>query len=129
MELALNSAWFLLAAALVCLWLRTTPCCGTHRSTEIVALIALALILLPAISMTDDLMAAQNPAEADNCLRRDQSSQPLWVLFPPPSALPSTVFAGLPRTVFSGRAHVQLPNWITDTPDRGIIQNRPPPAA
>ena len=72
MELTLNLGW-------ACGSLDAVPGREWRRARirpphPIVALAVVILILLPAISMTDDLMAAQNPAEIDCCVRRDHDS-------------------------------------------------------
>jgi hypothetical protein len=76
MELALNLVWFclvlLLATAFaVRSWrLRGTP--GIHRAhiiTGVIALVLLAAIALPVISLTDDLQAMATISEGDQAFR------------------------------------------------------------
>lgn len=132
MELALNLAWVLLAGCLFCLWLRyaqrtATEAVSGHRM-QLVALAVLIIVLLPVISMTDDLLAAQNPAEAVSCVRRDHDDS--WLLSivptaePPvpilPSVLLSVAFIGLP-------INAAVP--LVKPPALSTIQNRPPPSA
>lgn len=74
MELALNLAWILLASLMCWSWVCFAPKAGAHRRTQIVALAVLILILLPVISVTDDLLVAQNPAETNSCERKDNAS-------------------------------------------------------
>ncbi|MGA7339822.1 MAG: hypothetical protein WBE72_07320 [Terracidiphilus sp.] len=129
MEQTLNLAWALLAIALVSLWLRLDRGAPSDRRAQLVALAVLLFILLPAISMTDDLLAAQNPAEIDSCLRRDQvSSGPhpvfLAVAVPPPPAYDGLPF-GIPRLTAPGTL---LPPAV-EPPGLAAIQNRPPPRA
>jgi len=64
MELVLNLAWALSAVVFFCIWLRHARHAGADRRTQLVALAVLILILFPVISVTDDLQAMQNPAEA-----------------------------------------------------------------
>jgi hypothetical protein len=91
------------------------------------------LILLPAISMTDDLLAIQNPAIADvfdNCVRRDHAVTDPHAHFPASAALPAPVLGelcnfGFLRSALSFNLHVPT----VDNAALASIQNRPPPAA
>ena len=72
MELLLNLAWLGLSTTLV--WRFLLCARGPHqwrKGRAIVALALLILILLPAISMTDDLAAFSNPGEINHVFRRD----------------------------------------------------------
>jgi hypothetical protein len=129
MELVLNLAGAFVALAMVCLWLRWAPREGHDRRTELVALALLILILFPVISVTDDLLAAQNPAETDSCVRRDQVTCFLQQV--------SLVAAGLPEVPAAdpsvGCARLgapgALPALVVNSPALAPIENRPPPAA
>src|ERR1035438_6715069 len=88
MELVLNLAWVLLAALMFCLWLRFAPRTDVDRRMQFVALAVLLLILFPVISVTDDLQAMQNPAEADCLLRRDHACSTAYSIFPALADLP-----------------------------------------
>ena|SRR5579863_4476459 len=134
MEFGLNLAWVMLAALMFCLWPRfaahTRPEQQTqNRRMQFVALAVLVLILFPVISVTDDLQALQNPAEADCCLRRDHVVPNTNSVFPPVAALPVPVFAelnfGFVRLANPGR----LSAPVVDHPGLASIDNRPPPAA
>jgi hypothetical protein len=70
LELVLNLVGILMAAAVVCLWFQWAPRTGFDRKTQLVALALLILIVFPVISVTDDLVMAQNPAETDSSARR-----------------------------------------------------------
>lgn len=130
MELALNLGWALVALWMVCAWLRTTPRKASDRRIQMVALAILILILLPAISMTDDLVALRNPAEIDASARRDHGySCTPHAIVPATAALPLPVFTG-PRIVFAGMAASgNPPSAFVEKPSLVSIQNRPPPAA
>ena len=129
MELTLNLAWVLLAVCMFCLWLRFAPHTVTDRRMQVVALAVLILVLLPVISMTDDLLAAQNPAEVVTCVRRDHDdSSPHYVV--PVAAAPLLVlFSGLALSVSAFRLPDELPARSSRPPALSSIQNRPPPAA
>jgi hypothetical protein len=68
-ETYLNLAWALLAAAMFMFWLRYRPSHKAGSSMQVAALTVCILILLPVISISDDLMAAQFTAETDTSLR------------------------------------------------------------
>lgn len=131
MELALNLGWALVGLWMLCAWVRTAPGKPTDRRIQMVALAVVILILLPAISMTDDLAAAQNPAEIDCCARRhhDQGvshahcSVPVATSLPMPRAGEITLdFAGM---VAPGKA----PSPFVENHALDSIENRPPPTA
>ena len=74
MELFLNLVWLTLSAALVWGYITFAPApLKNKKATAIIALALLILVLLPVISMTDDLAAINNPAETDHLLRRDRA--------------------------------------------------------
>jgi len=129
MELILNFVWVLLAASMVCAWLRSNPRSGTDRRLQFVALAVLLLILFPVISVTDDLQAVQNPAETDCCQRRSHLYAPLHPISGAAAALPTTEFSGLGFPIaliaFTG---LQCPR-VAAHPELGRVSSRPPPAA
>jgi hypothetical protein len=133
MELALNLAWVLLATLMFCLWLQDTPRIGSDRRIpdrrmQLMALAVLILILFPVISVTDDLLAAQNPAEADSCLRRDHVVSCAHSIFPAAAAPPQPALAELSFGFLRFVAPRNFPAPIVDHPALTSIQNRPPPA-
>jgi hypothetical protein len=129
MELTLNLGWVLVALCMMCAWLRIAPRAARERRAQFVALAVVILILLPAISMTDDLMAAQNPAEVDCTVRRDDGS------FHPHSSVP--LLEEIPLAAFQGSTfnlvQVLSPNRLSvphvEIPSLAPVENRPPPAA
>lgn len=129
MELILNLAGAFVALAIVCLWLRWAPRAGEDRKTQLVALALLILILFPVISVTDDLLAAQNLAETDSFVRRDhmpgdqQQASPLYAEIPDPPQ------ADLPFGFLRFAAPGTLPVLAVDPPALAPVENRPPPAA
>jgi hypothetical protein len=129
MELALNLAWALLAAYLVRLWMVHARREGASRRTQIAALVMLILVLFPVISVTDDLLAAQNPAEVESSLRRDDGALQSHSIVPVLAALPPVFFAS---PDFAAPRCVTLCYSTTSTvksPALQSIQNRPPPSA
>jgi lysylphosphatidylglycerol synthetase-like protein (DUF2156 family) len=129
MELALNLAWALLAIVMVYLWQRCGQAREASRHQQIVAMAVLILILLPAISMTDDLMAAQNPAETDSSIRRDHAYSSPHSIFPAVAGLPMPVFAGVSFGILRMAAPANPPAPFVEHPALASIRNRPPPAA
>lgn len=132
MELILNLGWALVAVWMLCAWVRMAPCSSPNRRTQMVALAVVILILLPAISMTDDLLAAQNPAELDSSaysVRRHHDSPSPHSNLPAVTALPSPAFAGLSLNFVRMAAPGDLPFPLVDNPALAPIQNRPPPVA
>ena len=129
MEVFLNLAWAAVSLSLVCLWLRFGDRDGTDRRRQIVALMILLAILLPVISVSDDLMALQNATETDMYQRRDQLAHEAHALIPAVAILAVAVFGTLPfgflRFVSPGTLAIR----VVQRPERAAIQNRPPPAA
>jgi hypothetical protein len=128
MELFLNFAWACLALTSVCLWSRFDRREKSERRLPFIALAMLIVMLFPVISVSDDLWALQNPAEADSSIRRDHSVTVAHAFFPA-VAMPEAAFAGL--TSIHERSseplfHASLP---VGRPAVDRIQNRPPPAA
>jgi len=70
MEIILNIAWALCSLGLIWIWTRSMASNPVSRKTQILALAMVVLVLLPVISLSDDLMAMQAPAESDTSLRR-----------------------------------------------------------
>ena len=82
MELVLNFAWLALALTMVTFWLHHSAPARAGRGMQLVAIAALLLILFPVISVSDDLAAAQNPAETDATIRRIHQADGAPVHFP-----------------------------------------------
>lgn len=129
MEVFLNLVWMLAALLFVVLWLRLARRHGATPRVQAIALLMLIVILLPVISVTDDLQALQNPAELDCCARRHHAA------FCPHSVVPA-VAAPLPPAfaeLLTGFAPATVPGYgllpAKKIPTLESIQNRPPPAA
>lgn len=127
MELTLNLAWMLLATLMLGLWMRYAPREGAPRVIQLVALVVVILILFPAISVTDDLLAAQGLAETDGCPRKGhdcihphsapQTAQTFFL-----QAI-AVLYADSTRTTVTD----SLPASLVRIPALASIQNRPPP--
>ena len=129
MELFLNLAWGALAVVIVRLWMLHAPPEGASRRTQIAALTMLILILFPVISVTDDLQAAQNPAEDDISMRRDHATANPHSIFPVAAGLPNAN----PAEISLGYIGYFVPSGTfvpsVDNPALFPVQNRPPPVA
>ena len=113
MEFALNLVWMALATLMFWLWMRRAPSEGVSRRTQLAALAVVVLILLPVISVTDDLMAAQNPAETDCCQRKDYAVAIPHSVFPAIAALPPPVLAELTFSFLRYAAPSRVPAAAT----------------
>lgn len=91
-ELLSNLVWGIVALALWGVWLARQGSARHARLSfgirgQLVALGVLTLILLPVISVSDDLQASHNPAEVErSCIRSDQHL--LLPDAPPPAPAP-----------------------------------------
>jgi len=87
MELILNLAWMLLVALLLMRWKSLRFAQRMHPHLQLIAIGLIAVLLFPAISVTDDLLAPQALAESDTSLRRDQGQNLLPAEIPALAAL------------------------------------------
>ncbi len=130
MELLLNLAWLLLAAVLVSIWLQRDSRAGTGGVRQVIAIAVLIAILFPAISMSDDLLAVQNPFEADTCQRRDHleacAHHPVQ---PTLTMLAAVLFADAPFRFTRFAVPRLVPLSRREQSDLAVKGNRPPPAA
>ena len=129
MELTLNLVWLVLAVLLVKHWLSHTARGRARTLTHIAALGMLILILFPVISVTDDLVAAQNPAELDCCVRRIDADFCTHSNLPTANALPPPPVADYSVGFLGFNAPHPTPAPYVETPAMASVQNRPPPAA
>lgn len=129
MELLLNFAWLALALTMVALWLRHSASARTERGMQVVAIVALLLILFPVISVTDDLATAQNPAETDTTIRRMHLADGSLAVYPavalPTAAMLHIFFPepGLIERIGDSEESLTAPVVFAHP------VNRPPPAA
>jgi hypothetical protein len=129
MELTLNLAWMVLVTFMLWLWIRRTPHENESRLTQFVALAVIILILFPVISMTDDLMAAQNLAETSSCQRKDHVCADATPTHHAVSDLFLPVFGMLYPGSLTFALPDNHPSASAKTPAVASIQTRPPPAA
>lgn len=74
-ELISNLLWLAISSLLLCFWYlrlkrRSSRSSRTSLGVQIVALFLLTVILLPVISLTDDLQACTMPAESEHLSQR-----------------------------------------------------------
>jgi hypothetical protein len=130
-EIFLNFAWAALAAALVGMWLRMGSPQDHSRRSQLIAIAVLIAILFPVISVSDDLMAAQNPAETDNYPRRDHFLTPADAhpLQATAATEPPPILSCLPFGFLQYVSPRRPAQKVTYPPLLVSIANRPPPAA
>jgi hypothetical protein len=131
-ELFLNLAGALVAVAMVCLWLRWMPRAsnrGVDLRTQLIALGLLVLILFPVISVTDDLLAAENPAETDSFQRRDHEGSGPYATISSGAGSVEAALAAPPSVTSRYIAALPAPVSLPAAPALTSIANRPPPIA
>jgi hypothetical protein len=129
-EILLNLVWAALSCALVWQWLRSNGGHGSNRRAQMIAMIVLIAILFPVISVTDDLMFAQNPAETDNCQRRDHLvSGCLHCLLSGAATEPPPILTGVGFGFLGYVSPGRPAPRVIEHPALAAIENRPPPAA
>ena len=138
MELILNLAWALCSLALICFWIRvrlTAPSGGLRTPfaspvLQALALTMVVLLLLPAISLSDDQVAAQGLTESDCCVRRASLCDHVHPsLIPVALDLPRQEFAGLAQ---SSSSQVAVQDFYPLVPASLLscsLDSRPPPQA
>lgn len=97
------------------------------RRTQLIALALLILILFPLISVTDDLLAAQNPAESDSFQRRDAAISGLNAALASSTMLVEVAHTAIPAVIRV--AALSLKVAAPAAPALAPIENRPPPIA
>jgi hypothetical protein len=129
MEVLLNLAWLLLTAGMALLWVRFGVRRGVSRPAQGMALLVLLLVLFPVISVSDDLLALQNPAEADCCLRRVDAAVGAHSVLPAIAVLPQPPADEVRTDVHRLAATGERISSAEAQPGLAGIDNRPPPAA
>ncbi len=136
MELLCNLAWMAVTIALWSSWLvgrrhSKTASVLPAIALQLVSLAALTAILLPVISITDDLQAANNPAEVERGAgKRDQ----LISFQQANHGTPGIVALAVPSPSPSLLARFTLPAVDSAVPAQGAAHlraqwSRPPPSA
>jgi hypothetical protein len=129
MELVLNLGWLVLATLMCWLWLHYAPIRGADRRIQIVALALIILILFPVISVTDDIVALQNPAETVSYERKDNvCAHAHDTLHPVVGTIPP-LFAQLSFTLFCVAVLDNPHALAAKAPTMATVRNRPPPAS
>jgi hypothetical protein len=129
MEIILNIAWALCSMGLIWFWTRSSASNPVSRKTQILALAMVVLLLLPVISLSDDLMAMQGPAESDACLRRALHSHDTHPAAATSFALPEQMVTAL---ALCGYWQEVLEDYSLTTPATSLtrsLDSRPPPQA
>jgi hypothetical protein len=134
-ELLLNFAWAMLSVSLGFLWIRGLRHVSTRSKrfdtrVQLLALAMLIVVLLPVISMTDD-MQAMSTAEIEHVTRRadllPSADQPLGLAASPDARLfPTRHFFDLP--IFA-RVEPLIENLRPQCGSIRQLANRPPPVA
>jgi hypothetical protein len=129
-ELILNLAWALCAIGLIGFWWRARATNTQPLRVQLFALGMVVLLLLPVISLSDDLLAMQGAFETDSSVRRilhenlAQSSATLAFL-----ALPVDITASIRSFhLLQEIVHIQTPTAVSTLASRSYA-NRPPPRA
>lgn len=130
MELALNLVWMFTAVVLLGLWHRHAPRRGVGRLLQASALMALVLLLLPVVSVTDDLHFSAVASETELGHRREHHLAPL----PPihPAALPALFPARVDLVFFDELVQRVLPAPRPASTQSALpfsLAHRPPPVA
>jgi hypothetical protein len=130
MEIILNLAWAACSIGLILLWVRVRDSDPSTRRVQLMALAMVVLLLLPVISLSDDLLAMQAPAETDSGARRvTVPSEYPSVATQPLMSLPEENLAGL---LLSGFAQVSVERERLAPHPPVLIRSldrRPPPQA
>jgi len=129
-ELVLNLAWAFCAIGLIGFWWRNRTANPQPVRMQLFALGMVVLLLLPVISVSDDLLAMQGASETDSSVRRilhenlgQLSTSPAFMALPPDITASIASFHLLREIV-----HIPTPASITTLASRSYA-NRPPPLA
>ena len=129
MEIILNIAWALFSTGLILFWIRDMRSHPERRGIQIVALAMVVLLLLPVISLSDDLMAMQGPAEAaSSLLRAMHSDESHPSVVPATLAMPEQIVASPLVSAWSQEA--LQPQGVTTNASffAAALDSRPPPS-
>ncbi len=130
-----NLLWLALSGALLGFWLRSPhrwadESSRTSTRMQIMALAVLIVILLPVVSLTDDLQACTAPAEVEHLARRDFQSHTDSPLHTASAVVPALI--SFQKTFGLQTLSHLAPSVEIVTLDRrylSVVGNRPPPGA
>lgn len=135
MELFFNLSWVVLSSLLLGFWLLcrnswTDESTRYAVSVQIVALALLIVVLLPVVSLTDDLQACAVPAESEHLSRRSDFQNCADLAL---HAISVTISGLIPiRVSARAQSFTRLPHPAkNESPYAGylrILGTRPPPA-
>ena len=129
-EIILNLAWALCSLGLIWFWRRAGVSDSDSPKTQVLALAMVVLLLLPVISVSDDLMAMQGPAETDTCLRRAlHAGEGHPSVIPRSMAMPEPLFTAL--SIHRLSQNVVQTYRVAPSPTLLVqsLDSRPPPQA
>jgi hypothetical protein len=128
MELILNIAWAAFSLALIVFWAKSSATDRVPRSMQFLALVMTVLLLLPVISLSDDLQAMQGPSETDSCVRRvlhsdenHPATHPVSPAFPEPIMDSLSLISIFQEVHVIDRPAPLAPVWTHS------LDSRPPP--
>jgi hypothetical protein len=131
MESALNLGWLALTLSLIGLWRCGASAVSTSRRAQLVALGLVIFILLPVISVTDDLWIARHPAEI--VMSVAPSSDHHWLYVHAASPTPLMLFVSRFACLSPRFIGMVAQDWNSLSaqlnPALMAIDNRPPPRA
>lgn len=127
-EIVLNLAWALCSIGLIGYWWRTRSNNSVPLRMQLFALAMIVLLLLPVISLSDDLASMQGASETDRSVRRILHENHVQILITP------AFVASLPEITTSiafhdwtlERAYIYTPAAATALASRSFT-SRPPP--
>jgi hypothetical protein len=130
MELILNLAWASCSLTLILLWLRFGNSDPAVRRVQVLALAMVVLLLLPVISLSDDLIAMQTPAETSSSARRAMNADDNHPLAAQPMISPLEQSMAILSVSGYAPASVQ-PQRLAPPPPVLVrsLDRRPPPQA
>jgi len=129
MELTLNLGWTAMAAVMCWLWGGHARREGQGRATQVVSLALVLFTTFVVITMYDDMVMAQNPAETRCFQREDDLGAHAQVPLHPVVASIPALAAEFPFITSCLAVPGSLLVLAVKIPALSSIQNRPPPAA
>ena len=129
MEIILNLAWALCSMGLIGYWWRSRTANSKPLRVQIFALAMIVLLLLPVISLSDDLASMQGAFETDSSVRRILHENHAQLATPAFMALPQGFTISIPvHSWATERVYIHTPAAAVTLESRSFA-NRPPPQA